>query len=152
MNDISFTVDGAPIPWARAGHHGKRHFTPAHVRRYQDWVKLCARQAMAGRNPLKGAISLHAEFILPVPSSWPLWKQDAAIDGFVRPTSKPDADNLVKAVKDACNSIVWKDDAQVVVETVTKVYGERPRVYVMISELKTITSAAEWKAMQAEAA
>ena len=37
---------------------------------------------------------------------------------------KPDLDNLEKAVLDAGNGILWKDDALVVVKTACKIYGE----------------------------
>lgn len=39
-------------------------------------------------------------------------------------TSKPDADNLCKAVCDALNGIAWKDDSQVCDLRITKFIGE----------------------------
>lgn len=38
------------------------------------------------------------------------------------PVGKPDCDNLVKPIKDACNKVVWTDDARVVSEHVYKRY------------------------------
>lgn len=40
-------------------------------------------------------------------------------------TSKPDADNIMKAIKDAGNGIVWKDDSQVVPVGPIKLYGAK---------------------------
>ena len=40
------------------------------------------------------------------------------------PTTKPDLDNLAKTVLDACNGILWADDAQIVRLTLTKVYAD----------------------------
>ena len=52
----------------------------------------------------------------------------------IKPTKKPDADNIAKAVCDALNGIACKDDSQVVDLTVRKHYSKFPRVQVFISE------------------
>lgn len=41
-----------------------------------------------------------------------------------RPLGTPDLDNLVKAIKDASNGVVWYDDSQVVDERVSKYYAD----------------------------
>lgn len=148
MAPISFTVDGKIVPWARAGRRGGFSFTPSHVRKYQDWVKVCASRAMEGRTPLLGPLCLHVWFVLPIASSWPAWKQQAARRGHVMPTARPDLDNMVKAIEDACNLVVWKDDAQVVELQSNKRFGEKPRVDVQVEPLDHITSAVEWKEHQ----
>ncbi|NTV02460.1 MAG: RusA family crossover junction endodeoxyribonuclease [Chlorobiaceae bacterium] len=48
---------------------------------------------------------------------------------------KPDADNVLKFIKDALNGVFWVDDCQVCVATITKAYGEFPQVDVTIEEL-----------------
>lgn len=51
-------------------------------------------------------------------------------------TSRPDTDNLQKALKDMMTKLgFWKDDALVVVEQVIKVYAARPGLYVIIESL-----------------
>lgn len=40
------------------------------------------------------------------------------------PAVKPDATKLLRALEDALTAVVWRDDAQVVAQTVRKVYGE----------------------------
>ena len=55
----------------------------------------------------------------------------------IKPTKKPDADNIAKAVCDALNGIAYKDDSQVVDLTVRKYYSKFPRVQVFISEAKS---------------
>jgi Holliday junction resolvase RusA-like endonuclease len=47
------------------------------------------------------------------------------MDGEVFPTKKPDMDNVVKAIFDACNGVVYLDDKQVVKLSMMKRYGER---------------------------
>jgi Holliday junction resolvase RusA-like endonuclease len=75
---------------------------------------------MRGAPPTLEAVSLEVVVSLPIPQSWSRKKQQAARWGVVRPTSRPDIDNYIKAVFDGCNEIVWKDDSQVVQVTATK--------------------------------
>jgi Holliday junction resolvase RusA-like endonuclease len=48
------------------------------------------------------------------------------------PTSKPDCTKLLRAVEDALTGIVWRDDAQVFRQIVTKHYGEADVTFVKI--------------------
>ena len=50
--------------------------------------------------------------------------QRQALAGEILPTTKPDWDNHGK-LTDALKGIVWKDDSQVVLQNVEKVYGAR---------------------------
>lgn len=55
-------------------------------------------------------------------------------DGSVRPTKKPDVDNIVKIVLDALNGLAWHDDAQVTFLAVSKEYtGKEPFVAVTLN-------------------
>lgn len=52
------------------------------------------------------------------------------------PTTKPDADKVLRAVLDAGTGIWWKDDAQVVLPLASKLYADEspPQVIVMCRE------------------
>jgi len=56
------------------------------------------------------------------------------------PTGPADATKLCRAVEDALTGIVWKDDAQICQQSVTKVYADdRPvGIDVLVSELEGI--------------
>lgn len=144
-----FTVDGLPIAKGRprAFRVGNfiRHHTPKRTENYEAWVRGCAQAAMEGRNLLDGACRLDVAFYLPVPSSWPAWKQEAALEERVKPTGRPDLDNMLKAIKDACNGVVFRDDSQIVELTSCKAYGDEPEARVLITPLATIAGAAAWK-------
>lgn len=125
---IRFTVPGNAVPFARAGG-GKNtpRFTPAKQRSAMGVVKLFCQRSMAGAAPLEGPVELSiAAYYLP-PKSGPRrhWK-----------TSRPDADNLSKLIKDALNTVAWRDDAQVVSLHVWKQYDAVARVAVVIKELQ----------------
>jgi len=111
-----------------------RAYTPAKTRAYEANLAGVAVEAMAGRKPLYGPLIVKVTACLPVPASWPRKRRDAALAGAIRPTGRPDWDNLAK-VCDALNGIVWKDDAQVVEGSVVKRYSESPKLVVEIRPL-----------------
>lgn len=71
-----------------------------------------------------------------VPQSWSQKKKDKGLTNKIRPTTKPDWDNIGKIIGDALNKIAFCDDKQIVEGIVVKIYSDRPRVEVCISEIK----------------
>jgi Holliday junction resolvase RusA-like endonuclease len=135
---IEFTVPGAPVAkgraraFIRAGHIA--HYTPDKTARYENLVRLAAQQAMGGRPPQQGALALALVAHMPVPASWSQKKHQAAHLGKVFHTGRPDLDNIVKAVTDGCNGVLWHDDAQVVSVHAVKRYGAAPGVQVCVEK------------------
>jgi Holliday junction resolvase RusA-like endonuclease len=77
-----------------------------------------------------------AYYSIPVSASR---KKKAAMEsGEIRPTKKPDADNILKVVADALNKIAYHDDAQVVDARVQKSYSRDPRLEVSIEDVECI--------------
>ena len=66
--------------------------------------------------------SVEVRAYFPVPKTWPKWKKAAAHFGMICPTRKPDADNVLKAVLDGLNGVVYKDDAQVFETCISKLF------------------------------
>lgn len=138
MTSITFNIPGEPVAKGRArsfvrnGHVA--HYTPEKTARYENLVRLAAQQAMAGRAPIEGPVHLVVHASLSIPVSWSLKKQRAAAVGEIRPTKKPDLDNIVKAIKDGMNGVTWRDDAQVVQVVASKAYGQ-PGVGVTVQEV-----------------
>jgi Holliday junction resolvase RusA-like endonuclease len=73
-------------------------------------------------------ITLSALFVFPYPASLSAKKRAAN----PQHTKKPDADNLLKFIKDCANGILWHDDSQVNNLTARKEYGENPRTEIEI--------------------
>jgi Holliday junction resolvase RusA-like endonuclease len=48
------------------------------------------------------------------------------------PVTRPDVLKLARAAEDALTGIVWRDDSQIVHETLVKVYGEPERLEVVV--------------------
>ena len=59
-------------------------------------------------------------------------KGTAKLNGEIRPTKKPDCDNIAKAVLDGLNGVAFMDDSQVVELSIQKGYSLQPRVEVDI--------------------
>ena len=136
MDKITFTIPGEPVAKGRArsfvrnGH--VEHYTPEKTAMYENLVKLSAQQAMGGLVPIEGAVALIVRAFMGIPTSWSQKKQRAAALGDIKPTKRPDLDNIVKSVKDGANGVMWKDDSQVVDVRASKRYGI-PRVEVEVS-------------------
>lgn len=92
---------------------------------YQKALALTAKVAMAGRPLLKGPLRVNVLAVMGVPSSWNRKARDMALVGVIRPTGKPDWDNIGKQL-DAFKGVVWDDDASIVDGRVVKRYGEEP--------------------------
>lgn len=112
---------------AKAGKPAKTfasHYTPAATRDFEAMVKDFAAQAIGGpgADPLTCPVDLLVEFRFKIPDSWPKWQRELAALGLVHHTRKPDCSNLIKAIEDACNGVLFKDDGQVVGSITDKTY------------------------------
>ena len=141
---IEFFVPGAPVgkgrPRAARRGAGVVMFTPEKTAGYEALVAATAAAALAGAmrigtsQLLDGPLAAMLEMQFPVPSSWSKAKRARALAGVEWHTSKPDADNVAKAILDACNGVVFRDDSQIVMLTATKEFSETPGVRVVIRE------------------
>lgn len=135
---IRFTVPGEPVgkgrPRAfRIGNSVRMH-TPDKTARYENLVAMAAQQAMSGIALVDGAVEIELLLVTVPPASWSKKKRAAALAAEIRPTTKPDCDNVFKAIADACNGIVWVDDKQITDVVIRKRYGETPFANVLVRE------------------
>jgi Holliday junction resolvase RusA-like endonuclease len=138
---ITVIITGEPVAKARA-RATRRGFvyTPAATRKFEAHGRLAAQVAMDGRPPIDAPVRIELLVELPVPASWSKRKAAAAITGGIRPTSRPDVDNFLKAILDAINTIVVADDAQVVEVSATKKFGTAPKMVATIFPLDAASS------------
>lgn len=139
---VRFTIPGEPQGKGRArigriaGH--PRMFTPAKTLAYEGLVAQMAQVAMAGAPLIEGPASLHLDLRFAVPRSAPKRQRADMLAGLMRPTKKPDADNVLKAICDGLNGVVWRDDVQAVEIRLTKRYAEVPGVVVAVSAAQQV--------------
>ena len=138
MIQIYFTVpqvSGKGRPrFARQGTFVKT-YTDAKTLTYEKSIQTYARQAMGSTSPLIGAVAAYLHIGIPIHPSYSKTRQKACIEGLERPTKKPDIDNIVKAVLDGMNGIVYLDDKQVVDLHLTKVYSLSEGIDIMVKEI-----------------
>ena len=138
---IWFEIPGEPVPQGRPIFSSKTKTArdPDKSRNYKKLVRFYARRSKPP-DILKGALIVHIDiFKLPPKSISGVKKNQAALKNeTMRPVTKPDADNYVKSVTDACTGIIWKDDSQVVELLVRKFYSMNPRVVVKVREIDGI--------------
>jgi Holliday junction resolvase RusA-like endonuclease len=108
---VSFFVPGQPVPkqsfqYTRNGGG----FTDPRARAWETVVAWYAKDAMHGEQPLAGDLRVELVFLLP-------------------DRRRRDWDNLSKAVMDAMNKIVFRDDSQVTEVFVQKVYPGRQETH-----------------------
>lgn len=125
IEPVVFVVPGAPRGKGRARFSGKTgtHYTPVSTRAYEQTIGRMAAVAMRGKEPFTGPLHLEMRAHFQIPQYWPAAKRGAALRGELRPTSKPDLDNILKSLSDGMQNIVYSDDAAIVSVSCSKVYG-----------------------------
>ena len=141
MNEIRIVVLGNPVGKGRPRAYQTRGprrtikmHTPEKTRAYEDAVALAGKLAMQGSEPLGGPVAMRLDIFMPIPASWSKAKREAALLSGVMPISKPDASNVLKAVEDALNGIVYIDDSQIIDVWVRKRYSHEPRIELVVSQ------------------
>lgn len=149
MRPVTFLVPGQPVGKGRprsvtrkrrdkvTGKMGTylAHITPEKTERYEESVQAAARLAMTGRALITGPVMVELDITVQVPQSWSKKRKSQALAGQIFPTTKPDKDNVIKAIYDGINGIVWKDDVQAVDGHQRKRYGDVPGVRVRVVPL-----------------
>lgn len=136
MNVLKIEIPGVIQPqerprFSRRGKNVVTHDAPK-SKNFKDFVKLVAWQNKPSEL-ITGPIKLQADIYIMPPKKYHTGPKRALIaSGELRPTKKPDLDNLIKGIKDGCNKIIWHDDSQIVDMTVRKFYSEQPRAEVTI--------------------
>lgn len=119
-----------PIPKARPRMTRRGHaFTPEKTRIFEHQVALLAKQQYY-MQPIEGPIACELAFFFASPKR-PKCKS--------YPLGKVDLDNVCKALLDACNGILWKDDSQIVTIYAIKRFassGKPPHIRMKFAEIK----------------
>lgn len=138
---FELTVDMEPVPWARArlapvkdgqgNLTGVRPVTPKKQRKGRDnFLKAIGR--MRPKKPITGPLGLEITAFLPIPKSWPKYKQREARETVRRPESTPDWDNYGKFISDALEGIFYPNDKHIVGAGVSLFYSDQPRWEILI--------------------
>ena len=111
-------------------------YTPQKTVNYETYVKQCFLMKYQEYTPFEDKLIVRIQAHFPIPKSFSKKKREQAVMGMLKPTKKPDCDNIAKIVLDSLNGLAFIDDKQVVTLIVTKEYCEIPRVDVSISDFE----------------
>lgn len=130
--NYEFTVPGEPVAKQRARTVNKHTYTPRKTVLYENRVMDAFLSSYPNHHPAEGPVTLQIMAVFPVPASWSRPKKLRALANIVKKITRPDIDNVMKSVMDGLNGVAWKDDGQIWKLTAVKLYGDTPRVEVVI--------------------
>lgn len=147
-NVVRFRVQADPVAQGRPRLTTiggvARAFDPKKSRQWKAFIKDVAMKAMvdAGYDrPLQGPLCARMRFGFALPKS-SYRKKTPRLRSWH--TKRPDIDNLIKGIFDACESVVYINDtciAKVVVDKIECSQGEAPFVSVLFQEMEDFNGA-----------
>jgi len=137
MSLISFTVYGSPSgkarpKFAKIGNHMQSYQTKEQ-NAAENYIKMAYLEAAKGFY-FTGALAMQVIAYFPIPKSVSKKKKEQMLLGEIRPTIKPDCDNILKSIADSLNKIAYDDDKQIVSAIFDKFYSGRPRTFIELKE------------------
>jgi len=137
-----FFINGTPIPKGRprAAVRGTHTilYTPNRTKEYEDHVAEVASMNIPKTGVILGPIAISLTFHMKAPKKYAKKMETPHV-------TRPDVDNLAKAILDGLEGVMYKNDAQVTTLYAHKCYGDKPRVGVSISELVEVKGEKEEK-------
>lgn len=115
--------------WSRVGT-----YTPKQTVNYETYIKELFAVKYPDFMPVESALDMELIAYLTIPTSASKKRKALMADLEIRPTKRPDGDNILKAVMDALEGLAYKNDCQIVKAIVEKYYSNRPGLYIKIYE------------------
>lgn len=124
---VKVTIPGEPKGKARPRVTRKGiTYTPQETVNYENWVKQCYMNKW--EYFFEGQLNAKIDVYYAIQKSTSKKRKELMLAHIIRPTKKPDADNIAKIILDSLNGIAYKDDSQIVSLIVNKYYSDIPRV------------------------
>lgn len=141
LTEIHFIIPGEPVGKARprvvrTGNF-TRAYTPKKTADYEATVRGSFLETSKG-DKFEEGVALYAKVsaYFGIPKSTTKKRREKMLAGEIEPTKKPDIDNILKAIFDACQPDLLKDDSYIVDVVARKHYSDRPRVEVDIAKIR----------------
>ncbi|MBA7707098.1 hypothetical protein ES703_115963 [subsurface metagenome] len=129
---ISFIVPGEPQGKLRPRWSPMGTYTPKKTVEYETYIKEIFVISYPDFRLLEGALRMQIIAWVMIPKSTSKKKQKLMEERIIRPTKKPDFDNIIKAIADALEGLAYKNDNQIVTCIIHKYYSVRPRLEIEI--------------------
>ncbi len=129
---IELKIPGAPVGKQRPRVTRNGTYTPQKTVEYEKLVRDIYK---INRFPkLEGYLSMSVSAYYPIPKSTSKKRKEMMLKGILLPDKKPDADNVLKGICDALNTIAYDDDKQIVHMDIEKYYSEEPHVLIRLEK------------------
>lgn len=127
MVEIFIPIKPQPKDRPRLSRSGYA-YTTKKTRDYEEALVFFLRSKYKNE-PLAGPLSVKAFFFIERPKTVKR----------LYPTSRPDGDNYLKALLDAGNEILWKDDSQIIDMRAIKLYASsEPGIRLQVTQLDEV--------------
>ena len=114
------------------------NYTPKKTVNYETLIQELFYIKYKNHGLILDAISMTINAYYPIPKSISKKKRELMLSGEIRPTVRPDFDNVEKIFADALSGIAYKNDNQVVDSEFHKYYSDNPRTEITIYKLSEI--------------
>jgi Holliday junction resolvase RusA-like endonuclease len=144
MDKIDFKVMGKIVGKQRpraTSYGGRAHiYTPKETMNYESLVRFSFLEKYPNHIPYsnESALKVHLTAFKTIPKAFSKKKRQLALDGMIRPKTKPDLDNIAKSVLDGLNQVAFVDDKCVVDLHIEQYYHQVEFVLVEIEEIKNV--------------
>lgn len=134
----SFTIYGTPQPKGRPRFNRRTGtaYTPRNTHIYETEVKAYFLTKYPHQKILDTPLAVRIDAYFETAKSTSKRVREMMLAGQIRPVKKPDADNIIKSICDALNGIAYVDDSQIVCISCRKLYSDKARAEVTITELE----------------
>ncbi|CCL36151.1 TPA: RusA family crossover junction endodeoxyribonuclease [Clostridioides difficile] len=132
---VFLVIDGEPVgkERPRMNTYAKRTYTPNKTRDYEELIRWLYQSKV--KHCFTGYIKMTLRCYYSIAKSNSKKVKEQKRNNVLRPSKKPDIDNVVKIVADALNEIAYKDDTQIVEVVASKYYSDKPRVEVVLEDI-----------------
>lgn len=117
---------------------GRAHiYTPKDTMSYESLVKFSFLEKYPNHIPFdnESALKVKITAFKPIPKVFSKKKRQQALDGIIRPKTKPDLDNIAKSILDGLNQVAFTDDKCVVDLHIEQYYHQVEFVLVEIDKI-----------------
>ena len=133
---IKFEILGKPMAKGRPrlGRYGNT-YTPDKTVNYENLVRYTFQSEFPEHKPFEGIVKANIQAVFEIPKSYTKKKRMEIVEHNNLYPKKSDCDNIAKIILDSLNGIAYRDDSQVAILAVNKIYGEQAKVIVELEEV-----------------
>lgn len=109
-------------------------YTPTKTKQYEYFLRDIFVRKYPNFKPIETSVNIKIIAYFDIPKSTSKKKEAEMLVNNIKPTKKPDIDNITKIVLDSLNKFAFKDDSQVIKLEVEKKYAQISKIYIKIEE------------------